>query len=1281
MEAEDPLLTAAPAPTRDGASTPHNPFVGPRSFNKGETLFGRDREAQEIVDLLISERIVLLYSPSGAGKTSLIQAKLVPMMEREGFAVRPIVRVAQESTPDDLRAGSANRHLLSTMRSLEVGLSPETQMPPASLAGMTLRGFLEATRPAGVAAGDTELIIFDQFEEILTVDANSISEKEKFFDQVGDLLRDKARWALFSMREDFVPALDPYLRQIPRRLATRFRLDLLDVNAARKAILGPSQAEGRPIPARIVDELVKDLRQVRIQKPGGVVQEPGPYIEPVQLQVVCYRSWDNLLRTGRLSDSQAEIAIGDVDAALAGYYSDCVAAVAAAKGVPERALRDWCESQLITEQGIRGQVLREFPTSRGLVYEAITGLIDAHLVRAEERRGATWFELAHDRLIEPVRASNLAWRERNLNRFQLCAAQWAKTGCPAALLFAGVELKSSERWAATQPAGSMTADESEFLDACRDAESAVAEREQSMLMKRMLAVAAAALLIVIVAAFVFKRHASQLQKTIDERDETARNLRNTIIERNTYAGRLADETAKVTAEKERAVEEEKKARASAEREKSAKIALSRELDEKNLALKAKQDAYNELEAKKNGGANQQGAKATADPDPLSVTRSFPNRSIVVRYAAGIDINEPPILVDLDGVRVVKAKEPKIDRFNVVEIYEAASPESWPLIWSDIVANTYFRPTYQKSGSAGAKLGTSIVGMPSFHRAGEVFDFIPAVAKAEVFAEDSDRVRSEIMARFGPLINVSSLRTYLRPRIGRTTTLLSVDLEAKQDILLDKAMLGNDACRLLTISSMFSDRAHYDANRIRFLGQNRAQSKDLKGGIRELMLREDTPRDQYLLLDESKAPRAVELGDVGDGRWFELLKDPGSSWGTDSPSISVQLRNQRGNVGGIFPRFAVQGWLDKSTLPSNDSLSVWIEWLNAPEMIPAGTKVGLDVTIVAYAPRPDEWERDFEGGALKWVSKSDLRDAAVPATLNGEAAGEKSIPGGDLFNVLEIYDKTPNGKDEPLIWSENLATATFRPTYQKADANGKGAELGTGVAGFPAFATADGTLHRPQVTGAGLVKVEDTRRLLGEFAMQFGAMAKGRSTLTHPNPILGETVSLLAIEFEAIESIRLNVKLRGNEAFRLLSLPSIYKSKSEYNANVVRYVDPSGKPHAMRLEDRLREAPADRGRFLFVDDNRSPRAVEIGESFELIKEPGLTSYFPDSPSIEVKIVRREGIKGRLGIQGWLDVGEAAPNSLNVWLEWIDAPEVIEPNTKMKIEYLVIAKPPERVATPR
>ena len=65
-------------------STAVEVYVGPRPFETGEKLFGRDREAAKLLNLLVAERIVLLHSPSGAGKTSLVQAELLRMIKK-GF--------------------------------------------------------------------------------------------------------------------------------------------------------------------------------------------------------------------------------------------------------------------------------------------------------------------------------------------------------------------------------------------------------------------------------------------------------------------------------------------------------------------------------------------------------------------------------------------------------------------------------------------------------------------------------------------------------------------------------------------------------------------------------------------------------------------------------------------------------------------------------------------------------------------------------------------------------------------------------------------------------------------------------------------------------------------------------------------------------------------------------------------------------------------------------------------------------------------------------------------
>src|SRR3989304_5986720 len=135
-----------------------NPYVGPRAFRVGETLYGRDAEVRELLDLLIAERIVLLHSPSGAGKSSLVQAGLIPMLAEEGFEVLPLVRLNQELPTGLKKDGQVNRYAFSAMLSLETPLPAADQIPPAELALLTLEGYLDRRRarlpwtPAGRAA-------------------------------------------------------------------------------------------------------------------------------------------------------------------------------------------------------------------------------------------------------------------------------------------------------------------------------------------------------------------------------------------------------------------------------------------------------------------------------------------------------------------------------------------------------------------------------------------------------------------------------------------------------------------------------------------------------------------------------------------------------------------------------------------------------------------------------------------------------------------------------------------------------------------------------------------------------------------------------------------------------------------------------------------------------------------------------------------------------------------------------------------------------------------------
>ena len=66
-----------------------NPFVGPRPFKREE----REYESEKIISLIYCHRVVLLYAQSGAGKTSIFNASITPMLEERGLQVLPQVRI------------------------------------------------------------------------------------------------------------------------------------------------------------------------------------------------------------------------------------------------------------------------------------------------------------------------------------------------------------------------------------------------------------------------------------------------------------------------------------------------------------------------------------------------------------------------------------------------------------------------------------------------------------------------------------------------------------------------------------------------------------------------------------------------------------------------------------------------------------------------------------------------------------------------------------------------------------------------------------------------------------------------------------------------------------------------------------------------------------------------------------------------------------------------------------------------------------------------------------
>jgi WD40 repeat protein len=390
-----------------------SPFVGPRPFEPQDRdlFFGRDREADELVSLIVAHRLVLVYAQSGAGKTSLLNAELVPRLVEEGFEVLPLARVRgllpEGISPHDVQNLYAFNSLMSWA---EEGTSP------ARLAQMSLADFLRQRERPHDDRGlrSPRVIIFDQFEELFTFYPERWRDRAGFFQQVAEALEaDPLLRAAFVMREDYIAQLDPYSHLLPERLRIRYRLERLRRDAALAAVRGPLKDTDRSFAEGAAERLVEELLKVRVATASGdAVEVEGEFVEPVQLQVVCDSLWQSL-PPGVAEITQEHLqAFGDINQALAGFYERSIRRAAHETGVKENDLREWFERSLITPAGTRGTVFRGRDETGGIPNAAVDVLENLHLVRAELRAGARWYELNHDRFIEPIRSANAAHRQR-----------------------------------------------------------------------------------------------------------------------------------------------------------------------------------------------------------------------------------------------------------------------------------------------------------------------------------------------------------------------------------------------------------------------------------------------------------------------------------------------------------------------------------------------------------------------------------------------------------------------------------------------------------------------------------------------------------------------------------------------------------------------------------------------------------------------------------------------------------------------------------------------------
>jgi hypothetical protein len=496
-----------------------SPYVGPRAIRDKEPFFGRELEAQALYGELLCAGVMLLHAPSGAGKTSLIQATLVPWCEKDEdvqvcATLEPRFSALRVNLPPPPDLDVRNRYVFSLVNAL-VG----DRLDRREAAKMTIE---EALTLFAGARDDTDdengrqLVVIDQLEEALTLDPNDRSGQEEFFRQLGNALRSDRRWALLAIRDDYLGRLDRYRRFFPNELRATFGLDFLDADAAVRAVRGLAATEDVDFTEEAARRLVADLREVRavpVAAPAGMTTDVAtdpvgeearlyPYVEPVLLQVVC----NNLWRILRKRPEFRQITESDLDAvrpyrrALASYYAAAVRKAAAGDAGVERAVRDWIERKLVTRELTRRPTssLPDVPDARQVVQK----LVDRYLVREDRRPGGELWELSHDLLVEPVLKDNHDWRLNTLQPWQVVAEQWHQSGRTGGLLLSGPALRAAQASAEKLNANAV---ERAFLDESRSRDDGAEDQDRRVGTYRLALVCSVALNLISVVVVVLRR--------------------------------------------------------------------------------------------------------------------------------------------------------------------------------------------------------------------------------------------------------------------------------------------------------------------------------------------------------------------------------------------------------------------------------------------------------------------------------------------------------------------------------------------------------------------------------------------------------------------------------------------------------------------------------------------------------------------------------------------------------------------------------------------------------
>ncbi|MCP3959957.1 MAG: hypothetical protein GY719_19095 [bacterium] len=396
-------MSGKEAAERKNTDRPQSPYRGLHAFRYSDrhVFLGRDKIAENLFAKVLVSPLVVLFGHSGSGKSSLINAGLVPALRKESYGVERLLLRPIRDEPILVER-------IDTGEEPGPGFTPSIFDTKTQSQGSRIAISLEHFREI-LSLRDSPspcVLIFDQFEELFTLFDRESEEQqilrreflEMFFKVANS--DDFHIKILIAIREDFLGRLELLTKNYARIFDYRLRLGHLSREDARKAILDPFKP-GHSYVSRIkpelAQEILSDLKEHRLE--GS--------IHPTKLQIVCNRLWN------RFAADRVEIGIDEYKELdrVRGILQTLLEDELDIRPGKRRTLTIATLGQLITDQSTRdvvseGKLLELITSAEGADPKKVDPILrylkTKKLVSLTAQRGTSYYELTTEYLIPSI---------------------------------------------------------------------------------------------------------------------------------------------------------------------------------------------------------------------------------------------------------------------------------------------------------------------------------------------------------------------------------------------------------------------------------------------------------------------------------------------------------------------------------------------------------------------------------------------------------------------------------------------------------------------------------------------------------------------------------------------------------------------------------------------------------------------------------------------------------------------------------------------------------------